>query len=52
MPRPKPLADAVGDFDELGRVADVERAIGGSGLSITSVIRPGRGLITTIRVER
>ncbi len=51
MPRPQALTHPMRDLDELPTVADVERPSFGSGLSITSVIRPGRGLITTILVE-
>ncbi len=52
MPRPQPLAHPVGDLDELPAVADIQRPFLRQGLSITSVIRPGRGDITTILVDR
>ena len=52
MPGPQPLPHPVGDLDELAAVADIQRALLRQGLSITSVIRPGRGDITTILVDR
>ena len=46
------LADPVRDALELEGLAEVERGSAGRLFSITSMIRPGRGDITTIRVDR
>ncbi|UDF28423.1 UNVERIFIED_ORG: hypothetical protein LHK14_12975 [Roseateles sp. XES5] len=46
------FADAMRDLQEFRRLADVERAFLRQGDSMMSVTRPGRGLMTTIFVER
>ncbi len=52
MPRPEAFADAMGDLQEFRRFADVECAVARQ-IAVDHIgDTPGRGDMTTIRVER